>query len=119
MTILLVDDDAMVRLAASHALSAAGHTVLEADSGDAALALAHGVSLDVLLLDVLLDDEDGAQLAATLRSLPGNARTPIVFLTGRADAERDRLLALGAAGVLAKPFDISTLAARLEELVCP
>ena len=117
MNILVVDDDAMTRMAASHALSVAGHTVLEADSGDAALALAHGTALDVLLLDLLLDDEDGAQLAARLRELPAHTHTPIIFLTGRADAEREHLLRLGAAGVLAKPFDITTLAASVEALV--
>lgn len=116
MTILLVDDDPLVRLAAGHALGTAGHTVLEADSGAAALAHAQRARLDLLLLDVVLHGEDGRTVAAALRALPQHAATPLVFLTGRADAERDALLALGAAGVIGKPFDLTTLAAEVERL---
>ena len=116
MIILLVDDDPVVRFAAQHALTSAGHTVLEADGGRAALEMARDARPDLLLLDVVLDDEDGRELADRLRELPHLATTPLVFLTGRADAERDRLLERGAAGVLAKPFDITTLAEAVERL---
>ncbi len=116
MTILLVDDDPTIRLAAAYALRANGHTVLEADDAASALALARAESIDLLLLDVVLDAEDGTALAAQLRALPQLAGVPLVFLTGRADAEREALLALGAAGVLSKPFDITTLAAAVEQL---
>lgn len=116
MIILLVDDDPVIRIAARHALTSAGHTVLEAGSGAAALELAHDAHPDLLLLDVVLDGEDGTEVADRLRALPHLATIPLVFLTGRADAERDRLIERGAAGVLAKPFDITTLAGAVERL---
>ncbi len=116
MTILLVDDDPLIRLAAGHALGAAGHALLEAEDGDAAVALARDAHIDLMLLDVVLEREDGRDVAAAVRALPGHAETRFVFLTGRADAERDALLATGAAGVIAKPFDITTLAGEVERL---
>jgi two-component system chemotaxis response regulator CheY len=114
MKVLLVDDDPVMRLAVCAALEAAGHSVLEAAGGAEALALAADADIDVLLLDVVLDDEDGAAVAAALRALPHLSQVPLVFLTGRAEADGTRLLALGAAGVLAKPFDITALAADVE-----
>lgn len=117
MKVLLVDDDPTIRMAAAFALGAAGYTVLEAANGAEALELGSDPGIDVLLLDVVLEDEDGEQVAAALRALPHLSSVPLVFLTGRAEAERSRLLALGAAGVLAKPFDITTLAADVTRCI--
>ena len=119
MTVLLVDDDPTIRLAATFALRAAGHTVLEAATGAEAMTLAHDASIDILLLDVMLEEEDGQAVAATLRALSHLSDVPVVFLTGRATAERQRLLDGGAAGVLAKPFDIGTLARDVERFRAP
>ncbi|HEU5208989.1 MAG TPA: response regulator [Longimicrobiales bacterium] len=116
MTILLVDDDPLIRLAAGHALGAAGHTLLEAEDVGSAVGLARTSRIDLMLLDVVLDGEDGRDVVAAVRALPGCADTRFVFLTGRADAEREALLSLGAAGVIAKPFDLSTLASQVERL---
>ncbi len=116
MTILLVDDDPLIRLAAGHVLGAAGHTLLEAEDVASAIALARTASIDLMLLDVVLADGNGRDVATAVRALPGRANTRFVFLTGRADAERDALLSFGAAGVIAKPFDLTRLAGEVERL---
>lgn len=114
MIILMVDDDPSIRMAASFALCAAGHRVLEAATGAEAIELARHEAVDLLLMDVMLEEEEGSVVAAALCALPHMSSVPLVFLTGRADAERERLLEAGAAGVLAKPFDIGTLARDVE-----
>lgn len=116
MNVLLVDDDPVIRLAAAHALRAAGHTVVEAADGAAARAAASR-SVDVVILDVLLGDEDGVAVAGELRTHDTLRTVPILFLTGRADHERERLLAAGAVGVLAKPFDLTTFAADVQRVL--
>jgi CheY-like chemotaxis protein len=72
-----------------------------------------------ILLDVVMPDPDGPE---TLSRLRGNALTagiPVVFLTGVADAEEERakLSALGAVGVLAKPFDPAGLAQQVADVL--
>ena len=60
----------------------------------------------LILLDVMMPLMDGPATLARLRELPELASTPVVFITARTQAaERERLLALGAAGVIPKPFD--------------
>jgi DNA-binding response OmpR family regulator len=116
MTILLVDDDPLIRLAAGYVLVAAGHTLLEAEDVATAVALARTTRIDLMLLDVVLDGADGRDVVAAVRALPGCEKTRFAFLTGRADAEREALLQLGAAGVIAKPFDLASLASQVEQL---
>lgn len=74
---------------------------------------------DAILLDVMMPGLDGPRTLRLLREL-GLAEMPVVFLTAKAgDAERERLLALGAVGVIAKPFDPLKLADELERTIEP
>ena len=68
-------------------------------------------SPDLILLDVMMPDIDALTTLERLRELPQTAGVPVVFMTARAQSsELDRFLSLGAAGVIAKPFDPTTLA---------
>jgi CheY-like chemotaxis protein len=68
-------------------------------------------SPDLILLDVMMPDIDALTTLARLRELPQTAGVPVVFMTARAQSsELDHFLSLGAAGVIAKPFDPTTLA---------
>ncbi len=115
MKILLVDDDPAIRLVASMALSRLGrHDVREAEDASGALAALAAERPDAVLLDYMLPDADGAELLGRMRDLSDQDLPPVVFLTAKDDpATVDRLIGLGARGVIAKPFDPTTLPGRL------
>jgi CheY-like chemotaxis protein len=110
--VLIIDDSAVIRQIAEMTLGSRGWRILTAESGPQGIAIAASERPDAILLDVVMPDPDGLE---TLSRLRGDARTvgiPVIFLTGLADTaeEHAKLSALGAAGVLAKPFDPNTLA---------
>jgi two-component system cell cycle response regulator DivK len=105
--VLIVDDNDKNRKLAGDVLRAAGLRTIEAASGSEAIALAAERLPDVILLDLRLQDMDGADVARTLRDEAGTARIPVVALSAlRYADERDRLLAAGFAGYLGKPIDV-------------
>jgi CheY-like chemotaxis protein len=113
MTILLVDDDPELRLIATFLLAQAGHSVVEApDRGSALAACAHAEP-DVVVMDVLLGEDDGIEVARAV--LAACARPPrLVFLTGATREEQlARMRALAPAGILHKPFDPAAFPAQL------
>ena len=115
MKVLIIDDDPDIRLIVRVSLSRRGFAVAEASNGPDGLRSARDDRPDVIVLDVMMPEMDGP---ATLRALladPAVAGIPVVFLTAKAmRSEVDRLRALGATGVLLKPFDPLSLAAELE-----
>jgi CheY-like chemotaxis protein len=117
--VLVVDDEADIRRIAQLALTRIGGLeVVEARSGAEALAAARTAAPDVVLLDVMMPGMDGPETLQALRADPATASIPIVFLTAKAlETEQRRLLALGAAGVLVKPFDPLKLAAELRAVL--
>jgi len=101
--LLLVDDEPDIRAIAAMALERiGGWEVTAAASADEARAAVEQQVPDVVLLDVMMPDVDGPATYERLRPLLGE-HVPVIFLTARTDATP--LLALGAAGVIAKPFD--------------
>jgi CheY-like chemotaxis protein len=101
--LLLVDDEPDIRAIAKMSLErVGGWEVTAAASAAEALDAVQRAAPDVVLLDVMMPDVDGPAVYAQLRPLLGEA-VPIIFLTAK--DEHERLLALGAAGVIAKPFD--------------
>ena len=119
MKVLVVDDDDDVRTIARLSLSRlGGMTVLEARSGREAVGLAAREHPDVVLLDVMMPELDGAGTLAALRAAETTRDIPVVFLTAKAmPAEVERLKALGAVDVLTKPFEPRELAAQLRTAV--
>ena len=104
--ILHVDDDPLMRDVVELALGFdAEFVVMSCEGGEQALAAVPGWQPDLIILDVLMPGMDGPALLARLRADPATAKIPVIFITGRAPpAERERLLALGAVAVIAKPF---------------
>lgn len=119
LTILYVDDEPDLREIATMALELdPGIAVRTAGSGPEALSLLDGALPSLLLLDLMMPGMDGPATLAAIRDKLGAATPPVIFITARAEqAERERLLALGAAGVIAKPFDPMTLAAQIRALL--
>ena len=115
MKILIIDDEADIRRIAHLALGRVGAMdVSEAQSGLEGLRKAEDTHPDAILLDVMMPGLDGPSTLAALRSNPATANIPVIFLTAKAMvSELERLRALGAAGVLTKPFDPMTLAVQV------
>jgi CheY-like chemotaxis protein len=85
-------------------------------SGRDAIAAAAEWSPDLILLDVMMPEMDGPATLARLRESPQTSTIPVIFMTARAQQrELQRFRALGAEGVIPKPFDPLTLAARVRE----
>jgi DNA-binding response OmpR family regulator len=113
--ILLVDDDDAIRQVAAMSLQVYGpYEVLAADSGAAALAQAEAFAPDLVVLDASMPGMEGPEVLKALRGLPALRGTPVIFLTGRTQARDVGLFrSLGAADVVAKPFDPQHLAQRV------
>jgi CheY-like chemotaxis protein len=110
--ILFCDDDADIREIIEISLGLGGEFELQScDSGSALLAVAAAWRPDLVLLDVMMPELDGPTVLARLLADPRTQSIPVVFMTARTQAyECERFIALGAAGVIAKPFDPMTLA---------
>jgi two-component system, OmpR family, response regulator len=110
--VLLVEDDAHIRTVAEMALSmVGGFEVRACGSGAEAIDALSTFRPELVLLDVMMPGMDGPALLAELRRRPDSAGLQAIFLTARVQrAEIDALLALGALGVIAKPFDPMKLA---------
>jgi DNA-binding response OmpR family regulator len=116
--VLVVDDDAALRLLYRFNLEASGVSVFEAPDGETALQMLEEELPDVVLLDVMMPGIDGWEVA---RRLAADARTnqlPVIFITARAEeAARAHGRELGAAGYLTKPFNPVSLAAEIESIL--
>ncbi|HEY2325945.1 MAG TPA: response regulator [Gaiellaceae bacterium] len=116
--VLVIDDEAPIRLLCRVNLEAEGMTVIEASDGPSGLDTARRELPDVVLLDVMMPGLDGWQVAAELLDGDNTADIPIVFLTARAEL-RDRVRGIDLGGVeyLTKPFNPVELAPLVRELV--
>jgi DNA-binding response OmpR family regulator len=110
-SVLLVEDDPVIRSALIEVLSAHGHVVRSASQGFEALREVTQWAPDVVVLDLGLPDLDGTDV---LRMLRGISQVPVVVATARDDdAEVIKLLNAGADDYVVKPFSGGQLAARL------
>jgi len=86
-TVLLVDDDGIVRMLTAAGLAERGWRVIEADCGARALELFARERPQVIALDAVMPDPDGFAICERLRRLPGGAHVPVVMLTGLDDEQ--------------------------------
>jgi CheY-like chemotaxis protein len=115
MRILAADDEADVRLLLELALTMHPDlSVTIVSSGRDAVDRAVAERFDLIVLDGLMPDLDGAATCRLLKSDPRTATVPVVFLTAlTSDSARAELREAGAAGFVAKPFDPFTIATDL------
>jgi CheY-like chemotaxis protein len=116
--ILFVEDDPDIQTVAKMALETlGGFTVLACNSGVEALDEVHAFAPDLVLLDVMMPGMDGPTTLTALRGLPAGRNVPVVFMTAKVQIlEVARYRALGAAEVIAKPFDPLDLSNRVRAI---
>lgn len=119
LKILIIDDEDDIRRISRLALGrVGGMEVVEAASGTEGIERAVADAPDAILLDVMMPELDGPETLGLLKADLRTAHIPVIFLTAKAMAsEVDRLRALGAKGVLTKPFDPMSLAANVRVLL--
>ena len=116
--VLVVDDEAPIRLLCRVNLEAEGMDVVEASDGETGLESAKAEQPDVVLLDVMMPGMDGWQVAERLVDDAETAEIPLVFLTARAELrDRARGLELGGVDYITKPFNPTELAKVVEGLL--
>ena len=116
--VLVVDDEAPIRLLCRVNLEAEEMTVLEAADGISGLEAARTERPDVILLDVMMPGLDGWRVAEQLLDDPDTRGIPIVFLTARAELrDRARGLDLGGLDYVTKPFNPVELAALIRDVI--
>lgn len=116
--VMHVEDDPDIRIIAELALvTVGGLTITQYSSGAECLAAAERNVPDLILLDVMMPEMDGPETLRRLRDLPGLSQVPAVFMTAKAQPEEiSEYKALGAIGVIPKPFDPLTLADQVRRL---
>jgi two-component system, OmpR family, phosphate regulon response regulator PhoB len=114
-TVLVADDEPMVREVVARYLQLDGFRVHEAADGDAALGWLAGHRPDLVVLDIMLPGADGLTVLRRLRETDG---IPVILLTARAE-ELDRVLGLelGADDYVVKPFSARELVARVRSVL--
>jgi two-component system, OmpR family, alkaline phosphatase synthesis response regulator PhoP len=116
--VLVIDDEAPIRLLCRVNLEAEGMDVLEAADGPTGLDQAREQTPDVILLDVMMPGLDGWHVAEELLEDERTADIPIIFLTARAEfRDRARGLDIGGVDYVTKPFNPLELAPLVEDLL--
>src|ERR687886_1051111 len=116
--VLVIDDEAPIRLLCRVNLEAEGMEVLEASDGPTGLEKARSESPDVVLLDVMMPGLDGWRVAEQLLEDEKTNEIPIIFLTARAEfRDRARGLDIGGVDYVTKPFNPLELAPLVENLL--
>ena len=116
--VLVIDDEAPIRLLCRVNLEAEGMEVLEAADGPTGLQMAKEESPDVILLDVMMPGLDGWRVAEQLLEDDRTSEIPIIFLTARAEfRDRARGLDIGGVDYVTKPFNPLELAPLVEDVI--
>ena len=116
--VLVIDDEAPIRLLCRVNLEAEGMDVLEAADGPTGLVEAREHVPDVVLLDVMMPGLDGWQVAEQLLEDDRTSEIPIIFLTARAEfRDRARGLDIGGVDYVTKPFNPLERASLVRDLL--
>ncbi|HMN66976.1 MAG TPA: response regulator [Bdellovibrionales bacterium] len=113
---LIVDDDVHLRDAMALAVQRKGYQVMGAMSGNEATALLKNHKVDIVLSDIRMANGDGMELLNYIRAF---VPTPpsVVLVTGYSDFTAEEALRVGAAAVIAKPFERMKLIGELDRII--
>ena len=116
--VLVIDDEAPIRLLCRVNLEAEQMEVVEAEDGTVGLELARSERPDLILLDVMMPGIDGWEVLQRLLDDETTREIPIVFLTARAELrDRARGLELGGVDYVTKPFNPVELAPLIADIL--
>jgi class 3 adenylate cyclase len=115
--ILVVDDLPVNRRLMEAILTSHGYEVIEAQSGEEALALLDDGGIELVLLDLLMPGLDGHETCRRIRGNPRTAYLPVVMVTASGPAEKVKAIDAGADDFIAKPLDQAELLGRVRSLV--
>lgn len=119
-SVLIVDDDAEIRMMLSMLMEMEGWRVIEAQDGLDAINKIEGQQPDAIVLDVMMPNMDGLTFCKSLRCKPETAEIPIVMLSGKPTlAAMKEGLRAGATIYLTKPPDLDELLRHLNQLTKP
>ena len=116
-TVLVVDDtpeniDVLVGILKQH------YKVKAAPSGEKALKSSKKKPPDLILLDIMMPEMDGYEVCQKLKSDPGTAGIPVVFLSGEQDSSsQSKAYELGAVDFITKPINAATLKSCVENIL--
>jgi len=114
--VLVIDDNASNRKLSLTVLELGGHTVLQARHAEEGLALAHSEQPDIILMDIQMPGMDGLEATRLLKADPVTSHIKVIALTALAmKGDRERILAAGCDGYMAKPISYKALWAYLEK----
>jgi two-component system, OmpR family, phosphate regulon response regulator PhoB len=117
-TVLLCDDEEVLRSLVRATLDDDGYSILEARDGDESLELARSARPDLIVLDMMMPGRSGLDVLQELRKDPELENTPVVMLTARArQSDREAAVAAGADRYLSKPFSPLELISVVEDLL--
>jgi two-component system, cell cycle response regulator DivK len=118
LNILIVEDNPANLMLAGAVLRRAGHRITEARSAEEAVERLRIAIPDLILMDVQLPGQDGLELTRRLKQEPPTENVIIIALTAHAMKEdRDRVLAAGCDGYIAKPINTRGLADEINAIV--
>ena len=118
-TILVIDDDPLIRQVCDLALTQAGYTVATAGTGESGLSMIDHTRAQLILLDIQMPDMSGLAVLNMLRRHRRN-RTPVMMLTAKSDVETIKTaLSAGANGYMVKPFKPADLVLRVQAALKP
>jgi len=121
-SILIIDDDPVIRALVSSSLEAQGHTVIEAADGQAGVKAFDGARIELVVTDIVMPVQEGIETIGAIRRL--SPTVPILAISGSKTVGRygDYLHAaavLGATATLPKPFSAESLIEMIDELLPP
>lgn len=117
-TVLVCDDQPVLRDLVRAALAESEYEIVEAQDGNESLELAQRLRPDLIVLDMVMPGRSGIDVLAAIRRDPRLARTPVIMCTASTRSlDRDAASEFGADRYLPKPFSPLELAAAVEDLL--
>jgi CheY-like chemotaxis protein len=117
-TILLVEDNAANRYLATFLLEKAGHRVIHASDGRAAVAAAQSETPDLILMDIQMPDMDGYEAAQLIKANPNLVSVPLVAVTSYVTAgDHEKARTQGFVGYIEKPISTETFIAEISRFL--
>jgi CheY-like chemotaxis protein len=116
--VLVSENEEPLRALVRRALELGDYEIVEAHDGDESVELARSCDPDLIVLDMMMPGRTGLEVLAELRAEDRFAKTPVIMLTARAQAQdRQAAVEAGVSCFLPKPFSPLELASTVEELL--